>query len=171
MTAQRVGRGLGAGAGSDPGAAWAFVLGTGFIVFGLFGFVPNPIAGAPSVAWGTPLFLTGHARDTIDLILGAVVLYGALGLTVQRRGGLLIAVGSVALALFLLGLLSGTWVGVVGYPVNLLDQASLLFVGVTSVVVGWRSRGGSLPWSHPGRSGPRAEPSSSSATTRAPTRR
>ncbi len=150
MTAQRVGRGLGVGAGGDPGVVWAFVLGAGLIVFGLLGFVPNPIAGAPSVAWGTPLFVTGHARDTIDLIAGAVVLYGAVGLTVPRRGGLLIAVGAVSLMLFLLGLVSGTWVGVVGSPVNLLDQVFLLFVGLTSVVVGWLARSGSLPWSHRG---------------------
>ena len=57
------------------------MLGIGLIVVGLLGFAPNPLVGAPSSAWGTPLFLTGNALDVIHLVAGAVVLYGALGLT------------------------------------------------------------------------------------------
>ena len=93
MTAQRIGTGLARGAAGDIGFAWALGLGVGLLAFGLLGFVPNPLVGAPSVTWGTPLFVTGDAHDVLNLVAGAVVLYGALGLTGRRRGVLLIVVG------------------------------------------------------------------------------
>jgi hypothetical protein len=106
--------------------------------------VGNPLVGAPTVAWGTPLFLTGHAHDVLHLVLGAVVLYGALGLTGRRRGVLLMGVGVIGLLLFLAGLVDGTYFGLLAYPVNLLDQLLWLAISGVSLVVGYLARGGSL---------------------------
>ena len=68
---------------------WSLGLGIGLIVVGLLGFFANPIVGAPSAAWGVPLFLTGTAHDMVHLVAGAVVLYVAFGLTGPRRASLL----------------------------------------------------------------------------------
>jgi hypothetical protein len=144
MTAQRIGTDLARGAAGDIGFAWALALGVGLLCFGLLGFVPNPVVGAPSAAWGTPVFVTGDAHDVLDLVAGAVVLYGALGLTGRRRGVLLIVAGVIGLVLFLLGLVSGTGFGLLVYPVNLPDQMLLLVVSGVSIAVGYLARGGTL---------------------------
>jgi hypothetical protein len=144
MTAQRIGTGLARGAAGDIGFAWALGLGVGLLAFGLLGFVPNPLVGAPSVTWGTPLFVTGDAHDMLNLVAGAVILYGALGLTGRRRGVLLIVTGVIGLVLFLAGLVSGNVFGLLPYPVNLLDQLLLLVISGISVVVGYVARGGTL---------------------------
>ncbi len=144
MTAQRISGDLARGAARDVGFAWSLGLGIGLIVFGLLGFVGNPLVGVPTVAWGTPLFLTGNAHDVLNLVAGAVVLYGALGLTGRRRGALLMGVGLVGLVLFLVGLVSGNYLGLLAYPVSLLDQLLLLALSGVSIVVGYVARGGSL---------------------------
>jgi len=144
MTTQRIGTDLVRGATADIGFAWSLGLGIGLLAFGLLGFVSNPLVGAPSVAWGTPLFLTGDAHNVLDLVAGAVILYGALGLTARRRGALLLAVGVIGLVSFLVGLLSGTYLGLLAYPVNLLDQLLLLVVSGISIVIGYLARGGTL---------------------------
>src|SRR3954466_1298622 len=136
MTAQRIGTDLARGAARDVGFAWALCLGIGLIVIGLLGFVGNPLVGVPTVAWGTPLFLTGHAHDVLHLVLGAVLLYGALGLTSGRRGVLLMGVGVIGLLLFLAGLISGSYFGLLEYPVNLLDQVLWLVISGVSLAVG-----------------------------------
>lgn len=135
-------RELARGATRDPGFAWALGLGIGFVVIGLLGFVPNPIVGEPSGSWGMPLFLTGSAQDVLHLIGGAVLLYGALGLTGPRRAVLLMGVGIVLLAVFLLCLVSGNLFGLLAYPVNLADQLLHLVVGVGSVALGYVARNG-----------------------------
>jgi hypothetical protein len=144
MTAQRIGTDLARGAAGDIGFAWSLGLGIGLLAMGLLGFVPNPLVGAPSPAWGTPLFLTGDAHDVLDLVAGAAVLYAALGLTGRRRGALLIGAGVIGLVLFLVGLVSGTGFGLLAYPVNLPDQLLLLVVSGVSIAVGYLARGGSL---------------------------
>ncbi len=103
MTAQRISSGLARGADRDIGFLWSLALGIGLIVVALLGFAPNPLVGVPSSSWGSPLFLTGNVLDVIHLVLGAVLLYGALGLTVRRRASLLIVVGVIELVLFLRG--------------------------------------------------------------------
>jgi hypothetical protein len=150
MTAQRIGTDLARGAAGDIGFAWALGLGIGLLAFGLLGFVPNPLVGAPSAAWGTPVFVTGDAHDVLNLVAGAIVLYGALGLTGRRRGGLLIVAGVIGLVLFLVGLVSGTAFGLLAYPVNLPDQLLLLVVGGVSIAVGYLARGGTLRRPHGG---------------------
>ncbi len=144
MTAQRISGDLARGAARDVGFAWSLALGIGLIVLGLLGFVGNPLVGVPTVAWGTPLFLTGNAHDVLNLVAGAVVLYGALGLTGWRRGALLMIVGVIGLVLFLVGLMSGSYLGLLAYPVNLLDQLLLLVASGVSVLVGYVARGGSI---------------------------
>jgi hypothetical protein len=144
MTAQRISGDLARGAARDVGFAWAMGVGVGLIALGLLGFVGNPLVGAPTVAWGSPLFLTGNAHDVLNLVAGAVLLYGALGLTGRRRGALLICAGVVGLALLVGGLISGDYLGLLAYPVNLFDQLLLLVVSGVSVLVGYVARGGAL---------------------------
>ena len=124
---------------------WSLGLGIGLIVVGLLGFTSNPIVGAPSAAWGVPLFLTGSAHSVLHLVGGAVVLYAALGLTGPRRATLLMAIGVVWLAMFLVCLVSGDLFGLLVYHVNLLDQLLLLVIGGVSVGIGYLSRSGALP--------------------------
>ncbi len=159
MTAQRISHRLTQAASRDTGFLWSLVLGTTMVVVGLLGFAPNPLLGAPSSAWGTPLFLTGNTLDVIHLVTGAVVLYGAMGLTVRRRANLLITVGAIELVLFTMGLLSGDLFGALRYHASLLDQLLLLVVASISIGVGYvgrggtlgslQRRGGSAPGSHP----------------------
>ena len=120
-------------------------LGIGLIVIGLLGFTSNPIVGAPSAAWGVPLFVTGSAHSVLHLVAGAVVLYAALGLTGPRRANLLMGIGVVWLAMFLVCLVSGDLFGLLAYPVNLLDQLLVLVVGSVSLGIGYLSRSGALP--------------------------
>ncbi len=149
MTAQRFSGELARGAARDVGFAWSLGLGIGLIALGLLGFVGDPLVGAPTAAWGTPLFLTGDAHDILNLVTGALLLYGALGLTPARRGALLLVVGAIGIGRFLLGLLSGDYLGLLGYPVNLPDQLLLLVTSAVSMVVGYVARGGSLRRAHP----------------------
>jgi len=144
MTAPRISSDLARGAAGDIGFAWALALGIGLLCLGLLGFVPNPLVGAPTAAWGTPWFVTGDAHDVLNLVAGAVVLYGALGLTSRRRGALLVVMGIIGLASFLVALVSGTVFGLLAYPVNLLDQLLLLVISGVSVVVGYVAQGGTL---------------------------
>ena len=132
------------GATRDITFAWSLGLGVGLIVLGLLGFVSNPIVGAPSAAWGVPLFVTGSAHDVLHLMAGAVLMYGALGLIGARRANLLIGAGVAWLAVFLLCLLSGNLFGLLAYPVNVLDQLLHLVIGVVSVGVGYLARTGAL---------------------------
>jgi hypothetical protein len=134
----------GRGSARDVTFMWSLGLGIGLIVVGLLGFTSNPIVGAPSAAWGEPLFLTGSAHDVLHLVAGAVILYGALGLTASRRANLLIGIGVAWLVMFLLCLVSGDLFGLLAYPVNLPDQLLLLVIGGVSVGVGYLSRSGVL---------------------------
>ena len=142
MTAQRIGSHPATGDARDLGFVWSLGLGIGLIVMGLLGFVPNPIVGGPTMGLGTPVFLTGSAQDVLHLIGGAVLLYGALGLTGPRRAVLLMGVGAVLLIVFLLCLLSGDLFGLLAYPVNVLDQLLHLVVGSVSIGVGYVARNG-----------------------------
>jgi len=144
MTAQRIGTDLAQGAAADVGFAWSLGLGIGLIAMGLLGFVPNPLVGAPTAAWGSPVFLTGDAHNVLDLVAGAVLLYAALGLAGARRGSVLMGVGIIGLVAFLVGLLNGTAFGLLSYPVNLPDQLLLLLVSGVSIGIGYLARGGSM---------------------------
>lgn len=128
----------------DIGLLWSLVLGGGMILVGLLGFVPNPLVGDASSAWGSPISLTGHVRNVIHLVTGAVLLYAALGLTYRRRGWLLVAVGVVQLVMVLLGLVSGDMFGALRYHVSALDQVVLLAVALANVAIGFVATGGSL---------------------------
>jgi hypothetical protein len=129
----------------DVAFLWSLGLGIGLIVVGLLGFTSNPIVGAPSAAWDVPLFVTGSAHSVLHLVAGAVVLYAALGLTGPRRANLLMGIGVVWLAMFLVCLVSGDLFGLLVYHVNLLDQLLLLVIGGVSVGIGYLSRSGALP--------------------------
>src|SRR5262245_21967590 len=86
-------------AAGDPGFAWALGLGVVLIVLGLLGFVSNPLVGAPSARWGTPLLLTGDSHDVVHLVGGAVALHAALGMSRGRRDVVLVVLGAIALSL------------------------------------------------------------------------
>lgn len=134
-------RDLAGGAAADPGFLWALVVGVVLIALGLLGFVPNPLVGAPSAAWGTPLLLTGDAHDVLHLVGGAVALHAALGLSRARRDIVLMGLGTAALVLLALGLLDGRWFGIAPWPVGLADQLLHLIVGVGSLVMGLAGSG------------------------------
>jgi hypothetical protein len=129
------------GAASDPGFAWALCLGVALIALGLLGFIPNPIVGAPSASWGTPLLRTGDAHDVIHLVGGAVALHAALGMSRARRDGVLIGLGAAALILLALGLLDGRWFGIAPYAVSLADQLLHLVVGLGCLLMGLAGTG------------------------------
>jgi hypothetical protein len=134
-------RDMAGGAAADPGFVWALVIGVGLIALGLLGFVPNPIVGSPSAAWGTPLLLTGDAHDVIHLVGGAIAIHAALGMSRPHRDGTLIGLGAAALVLLALGLLDGRWFGVAPYSVGLADQLLHLIVGLGSLVMGLAGSG------------------------------
>lgn len=134
-------RDVAGGAAADPGFAWALVVGVVLIALGLLGFVPNPLVGAPSAAWGTPLLLTGDAHDVIHLVGGAIAIHAALGLSRARRDVVLIGLGAAALILLALGLLDGRWFGIAPYAVGLGDQLLHLVVGLGSLVMGLAGTG------------------------------
>lgn len=134
-------RDVAGGTAADPGFVWALGVGIVLIVLGALGFVPNPLVGAPSAAWGTPLLLTGDAHDVLHLVGGAVALHAALGMSRARRDVVLIGLGAVALVLLALGLLDGRWFGVAPYPVGLADQLLHLIVGLGSLVMGLAGTG------------------------------
>jgi hypothetical protein len=140
-SASALGRDVARAAAGDPGFAWALGLGVVLIGLGLLGFVPNPLVGAPSVAWGTPLLVTGDSHDVVHLVGGAIALHAALGLSRARRDSVLIALGAVSLVLLVLGILDGRWLGVVPYPVGLADQLLHLVVGLGCILVGLAGRG------------------------------
>jgi hypothetical protein len=144
MTAQRNDQGHAGGAGRDYGFLWCLGLGIGMIAVGLLGLPSNPLVGDPSSAWGTPLFLTGNVLDVIHLVTGAVLLYGALGLTARRRATLLITVGVIQMVLFVAGLISGDLFGALRYHASLLDQLLLLIIASINVGIGYLGRGGTL---------------------------
>jgi hypothetical protein len=129
------------GTAADPGFVWALGVGIVLIGLGLLGFVPNPLVGAPSAAWGTPLLLTGDAHDVLHLVGGAVALHAALGMSRARRDAVLIGLGAVALVLLALGLLDGRWFGIAPYSVGLADQLLHLVVGLGSLVMGLAGTG------------------------------
>jgi hypothetical protein len=123
-------------AAGDPGFAWALVVGVVLIALALLGFVPNPLVGAPSARWGTPLLVTGDSHDVVHLIGGAVALHAALGLSRARRDVVLVVLGAIALLLLALGILDGRWLGLLTWPVGLADQLLHLIVGLGSMLVG-----------------------------------
>jgi hypothetical protein len=134
-------RDVAGGTAADPGFVWALVVGMGLVVLGLLGFVPNPIVGSPSAAWGTPLLLTGDAHDVLHLVGGAVALHAALGMSRAHRDVVLIGLGAAALILLALGLLDGRWLGIAPFHVGLSDQLLHLIVGVGSLVTGLAGTG------------------------------
>ncbi len=134
-------RDMAGGTAADPGFVWALVVGVLLVCLGLLGFVPNPIVGSPSPAWGTPLLLTGDAHDVLHLVAGAVALHAALGMSRAHRDGVLIGLGAAALILLALGLLDGRWLGIAPFHVGLADQLLHLIVGVGSLVMGLAGTG------------------------------
>jgi hypothetical protein len=134
-------RDIAGGTAADPGFVWALVMGVLLIGIGLLGFVPNPVVGAPSAAWGTPLLLTGDAHDVLHLVGGAVALHAALGMSRAHRDPVLIGLGAAALILLALGLLDGRWFGIAPFHVGLADQLLHLVVGVGSLVMGLAGTG------------------------------
>jgi hypothetical protein len=134
-------RDMAGGTAADPGFVWSLGVGIVLLALGVLGFVPNPLVGAPSAAWGSPLLLTGDAHDVLHLVGGAVALHAALGMSRARRDVVLIGLGSVGLVLLALGLLDGRWFGVAPYPVGLADQLLHLVVGLGSLVMGLAGTG------------------------------
>jgi hypothetical protein len=129
------------GTAADPGFVWALVVGVLLVALGLLGFVPNPIVGSPSPAWGTPLLLTGDAHDVLHLVAGAVALHAAFGMSRAHRDAVLIGLGAAALILLALGLLDGRWFGIAPFHVGLADQLLHLIVGVGSLIMGLAGTG------------------------------
>lgn len=125
----------------DPGFAWALGLGVVLIALGLLGFVPNPLVGAPSPQWGSPLLVTGDSHDVVHLVGGAIALHAALGMSRPRRDIVLITLGAVSLLLLAVGILDGRWFGLVPWPVSLADQLLHLVAGLGSILVGLAGRG------------------------------
>lgn len=126
---------------ADPGFAWALFVGLLLLGLGLLGFVPNPLVGAPTAAWGTPLLQTGDAHDVVHLVGGAIALHAALGMSRARRDVVLLGLGTAAIVLLALGLLDGRWFGIAPWPVGVTDQLLHLIVGLGSLLVGLAGTG------------------------------
>lgn len=126
---------------ADPGLAWALGMGTLLIGLGLLGSVPNPIVGTPGTVGGSPVLTTGDSHDVVHLVLGAVSIHAALGMSRVRRDWVLIGLGGVFLVLFVVALIDGRWFGIAPVAANLPDQLLHLVAGLGSVVVGMAGLG------------------------------
>ncbi|MBX3031635.1 MAG: DUF4383 domain-containing protein [Chloroflexi bacterium] len=130
-----------AAARSDLGRAWALVLGVLLVALGLLGFVPNPLVGTPGTTGDAPLLARGDSHAVVHLVLGAVALHAALGMSKGRRDPVLVGIGVVSLVLLVLGILDGRWFGLAAVPVSLANQLLHLVVGLGSLVIGLAGMG------------------------------
>ncbi len=112
---------------------WAMVLGWVLVIFGILGFISNPLVGAAGY------FHADSMHNIINIILGAILLWAAYGMP-QKAGKAVKWVGIVLLILAILGfvLVSGTGSLLGIAEVNGADNWLHLILGLIFVWAGMR---------------------------------
>jgi hypothetical protein len=116
---------------------WSVALGVFLIVFGVLGFVNNPLVGPPI---NNPIAVTGTIHDMVHLATGAVALYIAFGFRGRTQANALIGLGILYLVFLVLTILSPNLFGILNYPVNGVDHVIHAAIGVISIAIGYLGR-------------------------------
>ncbi|HEV7121742.1 MAG TPA: DUF4383 domain-containing protein [Candidatus Paceibacterota bacterium] len=114
----------------------AIVFGVVLIIAGILGWVPNPLVGSGA------LFVTNHAHDVLNLVLGLVLLIAAFA--AAAKSGLWVKiVGVVLLLVGILGLVmtsaDGMLLGL--FLVNMADSWMQIVLGIVLLVLGFMGKG------------------------------
>jgi len=110
------------------------ILGILLVAMGLLGFVSNPVVSDPSAH---PIFVSGTVQNLGYLIIGALFIYVAFGLSGNQQALGLLSIG-VLIGLFVVGtFLSNTLYGILDNPVNRADQLLHALIAVATLLVGW----------------------------------
>jgi len=118
----------------------AVLFGVIFVLVGVLGFIPNPIAGP------TGIFQTDGIHNLVHFIIGVVLLIVAFAAPAKSSAWLTI-VGVIYLLLAVLGFLmishGGMLLGMV--TMNMADHWLHVVLGVVLVVAGMATKGSSRP--------------------------
>lgn len=115
---------------------FAIVLGVVFVLVGILGFVPNPIAGAGAI------FDTNHLHDLVHLLFGIILL--AVAFMAPAKSGLWLKIlGVVYLVLAVLGFLlipsGGMLLGLV--EMNTADHYLHVVLGIVLIAAAFIGKG------------------------------
>ena len=120
-------------------ARWtAALLGVFLVLFGLAGFVDNPLVGLPAA---DPVFAAGTLQNVIHVGSGALILFAAFGMAGAGIVRALFVLAAGFGALFLLTVISPSLFGLFDPPANLACHVLHGGVAVLSATVAWLARG------------------------------
>jgi hypothetical protein len=118
--------------------AFAIVVGSVLMAFGIAGSLGNPIVGDPEQ---TSLIVTGFGHDLVHLISGALFLHVGLVVNGRNRAFGLVGLGLFFLVTGVLSFVSPDLLGLYDEATSGLDQIAHVLLGLFAVVIGWMGRG------------------------------